>query len=257
MKPRSSSRARLSRSAEFERVYRQGRSTANRHLVLYAFPELRRPSARGWGCRCRARSGARWSATASSGCCGKRSHAPSPDLEARPGRGASWPAPRPASWPSARASRAWTRRSSELIAKGGLRREPGDGAGDGRGELDGVAASRRPQPRGAPARARRARDRDRPDRRLPAGDLAGDSAPLQVRAHVLALRGRGDPRVRHTSRAWCWRRGACSGAIRGATAGTIRWRPSECSGSAPPALTRSSVPEPATPRSCPPRPRAQ
>jgi ribonuclease P protein component len=27
----------LSRSAEFERVYRQGRSTANRHLVLYAF----------------------------------------------------------------------------------------------------------------------------------------------------------------------------------------------------------------------------
>jgi ribonuclease P protein component len=29
---------RLSRSAEFERVYRHGRSTANRHLVLYAFP---------------------------------------------------------------------------------------------------------------------------------------------------------------------------------------------------------------------------
>jgi ribonuclease P protein component len=38
MNPRSSSRGRLSRSAEFERVYRQGRSTANRHLVLYAFP---------------------------------------------------------------------------------------------------------------------------------------------------------------------------------------------------------------------------
>jgi ribonuclease P protein component len=39
MKPRSTpSRGRLSRSAEFERVYRQGRSTANRHLVLYAFP---------------------------------------------------------------------------------------------------------------------------------------------------------------------------------------------------------------------------
>jgi ribonuclease P protein component len=35
--PRSSSRGRLSRSAEFERVYRQGRSTANRHLVLYTF----------------------------------------------------------------------------------------------------------------------------------------------------------------------------------------------------------------------------
>lgn len=37
MKPRASSRGRLSRSAEFERVYRQGRSTANRHLVLYTF----------------------------------------------------------------------------------------------------------------------------------------------------------------------------------------------------------------------------
>ena len=31
-------RGRLSRSAEFERVYRQGRSNANRYLVLYTFP---------------------------------------------------------------------------------------------------------------------------------------------------------------------------------------------------------------------------
>jgi ribonuclease P protein component len=31
-------KGRLSRSAEFERVYRQGRSKANRFLVLYAFP---------------------------------------------------------------------------------------------------------------------------------------------------------------------------------------------------------------------------
>ncbi|HEY3830041.1 MAG TPA: ribonuclease P protein component [Solirubrobacteraceae bacterium] len=31
-------RQRLSRSAEFERVYRHGRSSANRHLVLYSFP---------------------------------------------------------------------------------------------------------------------------------------------------------------------------------------------------------------------------
>jgi ribonuclease P protein component len=38
MEPRSTSRGRLSRSAEFERVYRQGRATANRHLVLYTFP---------------------------------------------------------------------------------------------------------------------------------------------------------------------------------------------------------------------------
>ena len=31
-------KGRLSRSAEFERVYRQGRSLGNRHLVLYTFP---------------------------------------------------------------------------------------------------------------------------------------------------------------------------------------------------------------------------
>lgn len=38
MMPRSARRGRrLSRSAEFERVYRQGRSVANRHLVLYSF----------------------------------------------------------------------------------------------------------------------------------------------------------------------------------------------------------------------------
>jgi ribonuclease P protein component len=43
MSPRGARRAgkgrqRLSRSAEFERVYRHGRSSANRHLVLYSFP---------------------------------------------------------------------------------------------------------------------------------------------------------------------------------------------------------------------------
>ena len=35
---RRGKRGRLSRSAEFERAYRQGRSHGNRHLVLYAFP---------------------------------------------------------------------------------------------------------------------------------------------------------------------------------------------------------------------------
>lgn len=38
MKPRPARRGRLTRSSEFERVYRQGRSCANRHLVLYSFP---------------------------------------------------------------------------------------------------------------------------------------------------------------------------------------------------------------------------
>lgn len=35
---RRGKRGRLSRSAEFDRVFRQGRSVANRVLVLYAFP---------------------------------------------------------------------------------------------------------------------------------------------------------------------------------------------------------------------------
>ena len=35
---RRAKRGRLSRSAEFERVYRQGRSHGNRFLVLYTFP---------------------------------------------------------------------------------------------------------------------------------------------------------------------------------------------------------------------------
>lgn len=35
---RRGKRNRLSRSADFDRVYREGRSHANRHLVVYAFP---------------------------------------------------------------------------------------------------------------------------------------------------------------------------------------------------------------------------
>jgi ribonuclease P protein component len=38
--PGGPQRRRLSRSAEFERVYRQGRSKANRFLVLYVFPRV-------------------------------------------------------------------------------------------------------------------------------------------------------------------------------------------------------------------------
>src|SRR3954454_22973311 len=36
--PRRQRSGRLSRSAEFERVYRRGKSHGNRYLVLYAFP---------------------------------------------------------------------------------------------------------------------------------------------------------------------------------------------------------------------------
>jgi ribonuclease P protein component len=36
-------RGRLSRSADFDRVYREGRSHASRHLVLYSFPRAGGP----------------------------------------------------------------------------------------------------------------------------------------------------------------------------------------------------------------------
>jgi ribonuclease P protein component len=44
--PRRPRRGRLSRSAEFERAYRQGRSHANRHFVVYAFPRAGEDEAR-------------------------------------------------------------------------------------------------------------------------------------------------------------------------------------------------------------------
>ena len=40
-------RGRLSRSGDFDRVYRDGRSHANRYLVLYAFPRAERTGADG------------------------------------------------------------------------------------------------------------------------------------------------------------------------------------------------------------------
>jgi ribonuclease P protein component len=40
-------RQRLSRSADFDRVYREGRSHANRHLVVYAFPRGEEDAAAG------------------------------------------------------------------------------------------------------------------------------------------------------------------------------------------------------------------
>jgi len=40
---RRGKRNRLSRSADFDRVYREGRSHASRHLVVYAFPRTSPP----------------------------------------------------------------------------------------------------------------------------------------------------------------------------------------------------------------------
>lgn len=44
--PRRARRGRLSRSADFERAYRQGRSHASRHFVVHAFPRAAGDEAR-------------------------------------------------------------------------------------------------------------------------------------------------------------------------------------------------------------------
>ena len=65
-------RPRLTRSADFDRVYRRGRSAATRSFVLYAFPsaasddeerDRRRARRCGWACRSAAGSAARSIAT--------------------------------------------------------------------------------------------------------------------------------------------------------------------------------------------------
>ena len=166
---------RLSRSAEFDRVYRQGRSVANRYLVLYTFPRADGDASARSGCRSAGGSAARSSATASSGCCARRSA-----RTRRPaGRDSmlSWsPDRRRASLPRPRACGA---------------------SGEAVGEL---LRQVRPPTRGA------RRDEAAPrvvlghDRRIPADDIAAHAAPLQVRADLLAVRRAGGTGVRHTPR---------------------------------------------------------
>ena len=87
----------------------------------------------------------------------------------------------------------------ELIGKAGLRAVAAREPASARQRRRQMSSSAAPQRRRAAARpAPWVAGVRRADRRLPARDLAGDPAALQVRAHVLALCGRSDPRVRHT-----------------------------------------------------------
>ena len=105
---RSPKRRRLSRSAEFERVYRQGRSKSNRFLVLYAFPSgrgivrgaVRRSAARAIRIAPRRRRGGSHAREAASA----RGVLGGGGAASRAGRIMSWSRARtPASWRSARA----------------------------------------------------------------------------------------------------------------------------------------------------------
>ncbi len=120
MMPRTSRRGRrLSRSAEFERVYRQGRSVSNRHLVLYSFPNeaVERP-----------RLGL--SVSRKVGGAVERNHVKRLLREAFEGVEENVSAghdvvvvarPRPVSWPSARGWRGSTGRLCDLLGRAGLR----------------------------------------------------------------------------------------------------------------------------------------
>ena len=166
--PRRPRRGRLSRSAEFERVYRQGRSHAQPALRRLRVPARRRRTRRASACPSRARSAAPSIATASSACC------------ARPSQ------PRRTRARGARRRRRRAPGARELAEREGL-------AGvRARCASCSSKAGRRVRPGGS--------HRAGADRPLPARDLAGAAAALPVRADVLGLRGRGDAGVRHTSR---------------------------------------------------------
>ena len=69
-------RGRLSRSAEFERVYRQGRSHGNRYFVLYAFPRAdagELPTSPRLGLTVSRKVGGAVERNRSSACCARRS----------------------------------------------------------------------------------------------------------------------------------------------------------------------------------------
>ncbi len=168
-------RGRLSRSAEFERVYRHGRSHGNRHLVLYAFP-------RGEGRIAEDEPRIGLSVSRKVGGAVDRNKVKRLLREAFAEEAARLPAgndvvvvARPearASWPSARA---WPIRTalSELVDKA-ARRDP----------LAQVVLRAHP--------------------RLPAADLAGAAEPLQVRAVVLGVRRPGGARSTAYCAGWPW-----------------------------------------------------
>ena len=193
MSARPSARGRLSRSAEFERVYRQGRSVANRHLVLYTFPNAstERPrlglsvSRKVGGAvernkvkRLLREAFAHAENELLSGqdvvVVARPSAAELAEREGLAGIDASL-----ASWSPRRACTRARRPSSSALGDDGDRDTPRSAAP-------------------ARSRTRRADRRGHTDRALSALHLTGAAAPLQVRADLLALCARSDRSVRHT-----------------------------------------------------------
>ena len=208
-------RGRLSRSAEFERVYRQGRSVGNRFLVLLRLPASAGRRGRGdraSACRSRARSAAPSSAIVVKRLLREAFAAEAGDAPRRSRRRRRRAPGGARARRRATASRACARR---WPSSSGAARSP---AGGSRLVMRRLGAGADP--------------------RLPARDLAGAAAPLQVRADVLGLRRAGDRGATAYSAGWCWRRGACCAATRSATAAMTPCRHSACSARARPHPSR-------------------
>ncbi len=178
MPGRAPGRRRLSRSAEFERVYRQGRSKGNRFLVLYAFPARRMTrrrsptTGRGLGLSVSKRIGG----------------AVDRNRVKRVLREAFWEEAErlPSGSDYVVVARPDARGLAEREGMGGVRTALAE-------LVDGSAARRRRGRRreGAP---------DRADPRVPALDLARLPAPLQVPPDLLGIRGAGGQSLWHPQR---------------------------------------------------------
>ena len=186
---------RLTRSADFERVYRQGRSQANRHLVVHAFPRA------GGGAP---RVGV--SVSRKVGGAVERNRVKRVLREAFD-RGAGL----------APGRERHRRRCAPACPRPRRARGPG-----GRRRRPARAVDRRDRRRGLVVSAMARRIAVAPIelyRRVLSPAAAGK---VQVRAELLGLRRAGDPGVRHTARARAGGLARSCAATRGATAGTTR-----------------------------------